>query len=81
MKLINDTLKNANGKYSRKSVTSFTLLVMAILVGSHIVLSDFYLPVGKEINSNVVNVFLTFLSGGTGTLILTVWDKKRGLNE
>lgn len=67
-KLIDDTLKERNGKWSRKSLTMFVCTIMSVLTGSFIVLS-------KEINSSAEIVFLGFLGGALGTAYLTVKDK------
>jgi len=75
MKLINDTLKNPNGKWSRKSLAAFACFRLGLLAGVHIIASDFYMPEGKELNAFVYPVFLTLLGTGTAALGLTVWDK------
>ena len=80
MKLINDTLKGPNGKWSRKSLTAFISMIIAVIVGVYIVVSDYFLD--HEINQFAIMVFYGFLGLGGGTLGLTVIDKiKNGNNE
>lgn len=68
IKIINDTLKSPNGKWSRKSLTMFTSFVLAIVHGSYIV-------VAKEVNHYAIEVFFGFLLLAGGTSALTVYDK------
>lgn len=70
MKLIDDTLKNPGGKYSRKSLTALVSFVNAIAVGWYIVAVD-------SVNIYAISVFYGFLGLGGGTLALTVVDKIR----
>lgn len=78
-KIIDDTLKGPNGKYSRKSLTMFTSFVVAIFFGFVIVFSHYI--TNNPVNDAAVDVFFGFilLSGGTG--VLTVWDKIKGRNN
>lgn len=73
MKLIDDTLKSPNGKWSRKSLTSFTAFTAALLyeIALPLVFRHIF---GETFNTNeyVFNGLLT-LTGAT--LGLTVWDK------
>ena len=78
-KIISDTLKGPDGKYSRKSLTILACLIMSFLVGSFIVLSDYFLT--KEINQYAILVFYGFLGVGGGTLGLTVIDKFKNGNR
>lgn len=78
-KLINDTLKGPNGKHSRKSWTAFVCMVMAVIVGSYIVTSDYFLE--QEVNRYAISVFYGFLGIGGGTLGLTVIDKIKNKNN
>jgi hypothetical protein len=72
-KLIKDTLQGPNGKWSRKSLTMFVSFILAINLGTYIVVSDYVLE--KEINRYAIDVFNGFLIL-TGTLSgVTVWDK------
>jgi uncharacterized protein YacL len=73
-KIIDDTLKNVDGKYSRKSLTWFITLVFGLLVGIYIVISDYFL--NKEVNRYAIDVFQTLMLFVAVTLGLTVWDKQ-----
>lgn len=73
MKILNDTLKNSKGKYSRKSITAFASFVLASYIGVFIVVSNLLFDV--EINPYAVQVFFGFLSLTGGVLGITVWDK------
>lgn len=76
MKIWNDTLKNKDGKYSRKSITALISFVLSAIIGLAIVTSDYWLPEAKsEINRYAISVFFGFLGLGGGTLGLTVVDK------
>ncbi len=68
MKIINDTLKNSNGDYSRKSLTTLVSFANSILMGWYIILQP-------EVNNSALTVCLGFLGLGGGTLALTVIDK------
>jgi len=68
MKLINDTLKNEEGKYSRKSLTALVSFLNAIATG-------WYIIAAPEVNIYAISVFYGFLGLGGGTLALTVVDK------
>lgn len=71
MKIIKDTLQH-NGKYSRKSLTAFGLMAIAVV-------SEFVLPfMGITPNDYV---FITSIGMCCGTLGLTVWDKKSNQNQ
>lgn len=72
MKLINDTLKSPNGKWSRKSLTTLVSFINAIVLGWIIVVA----PKGT-VNMYAISVFYGFLGLGGGTLALTVVDKIR----
>lgn len=76
-KIINDTLKGPNGKFSRKSLTAFASFLMALLVGAFIVLSDWFICEDSQINQYAIMVFWGFLGLGGGTLGLTVIDKMK----
>jgi hypothetical protein len=78
-KIINDTLKGPDGKYSRKSLTTFISMAISILTGIYIVVSDYFL--GREINQYAIMVFYGFLGLGGGTLGLTVIDKIKNKTE
>jgi len=76
MKLINDTLKSPDGKYSRKSLTAFASFTLAIVY-------EFILPLplpylGLQTKEYV---FISLLTLTGTTLGLTVWDKSKKSNE
>ena len=68
-KICFDTLTGPEGKYSRKSLTSFVCLIVAIVLG--------VLDMFKCCTVNV-EIFYGFLGLGGGTLAMTVWDKVKG---
>lgn len=68
-KIINDTLKSPNGKWSRKSLTMLLSFIVAISLGIKIVFS-------KEINTNAIDVFNGFLLLVGALSGITVWDKQ-----
>lgn len=74
-KIINDTLKNSDGKWSRKSLSAFICFTTGILCAVHIVASDFYMPENVDLNVYVFPVCLTLFGTGATTLGLTVRDK------
>lgn len=65
-KLRDDTLKGPTGDYSRKSLTTFTWVVMSVLTGIYIVYT---------IPEQAINVFYGYLALAGGALGLTVVDK------
>jgi hypothetical protein len=70
MKIINDTLKSADGKWSRKSLTTLVSFINAIATGWYIIASE-------SVNMYAISVFYGFLGLGGGALALTVIDKIR----
>ena len=73
-KIIDDTLKSPNGKWSRKSLTSFFAFWVALALGLYIVVSDYIIE--REINRYAIDVFQSLLLLVGATLGLTVWDKQ-----
>jgi len=73
-KIIDDTLKSPNGKWSRKSLTSFVSFACALILGFYIVVSD--RVIDREINRYAIDVFQTLILLTATTLGLTVWDKQ-----
>lgn len=73
-KLIDDTLKEKNGKWSRKSLTLFVYTVMSVLTGGYIVFSHLFtdVPVSEIANE----VFWGFMAGAGVLVHYTVKDKK-----
>lgn len=69
MKIINDTLKNKQGKWARKSLTAFFAFQTAIFY-------EFLLPF-CGLNTKEY-VFITLITLVAAVLGLTVWDKKIG---
>jgi len=78
-KLIDDTLKERNGKWSRKSLTMFVCTVMSVITGIYIVFSN--LVIDRPIADAAEVVFLGFLGGALGTGYLTVKDKQNYKDE
>lgn len=75
-KILKDTLQEPkSGKYSRKSITTIIFVVMAVLTGSFIVVSDYILPESKSINQYAIMVFFGFTGKAGYDLYLTVQDK------
>ena len=73
-KLIKDTLKAPNGKWSRKSLTMLVAFIFAILLGAFIVLSDKVLE--REVNRYAIDVFDSFMLLVFGLSGISVIDKK-----
>lgn len=73
-KLVDDTLKEKNGKWSRKSLTLFVFTIMSVLTGSYIVFSHLLTDVPISETSEVV--FLGFMAGSGVMVHYTVKDKK-----
>jgi hypothetical protein len=73
-KLISDTLKSPNGKWSRKSLTMFVSFKVSIILGTYIVISNYI--TNTPVNNYAIDVFQGFLLL-TGALSgITVWDKQ-----
>jgi hypothetical protein len=66
MKIIRDTLQNGQGKFSRKSLTTFVSFMVALTLA----LTNHFLD--YELN---LEVFRDLLYVGTGTLLMTVGEK------
>jgi len=73
-KIINDTLKSPNGKWSRKSLTMLVSFVVTIFLGGKIVFT-------KEVNSSAIDVFQGFLLLVGALSGITVWDKQNLNNK
>ena len=78
-KLINDTLKSPNDKWSRKSLTMFISFLMCIILGSYIVISNYITEI--PINSYAIDVFQGFLLLVGALSGITVWDKQNMFNN
>jgi hypothetical protein len=72
MKLINDTLKSPDGKWSRKSLTAFAAFTLAIVYEFVLPLPIPYLGLQTK-----EYVFITLIGLTGATLGLTVWDKSK----
>jgi hypothetical protein len=80
IKILEDTLKSPNGKWSRKSLTMFSAWIASLLSGLFIHVSDYFLP--KEINPYAIQVFYGFLMLAGGTTAMTVYEKlKSNINN
>ena len=71
-KIIDDTLKEANGKWSKKSLTMFTSFAIAIIMGFYIVI---------KYHQYSVEVFYGFLAVALGSSILDLKDKLNKRNS
>jgi hypothetical protein len=69
-KIWNDTLKNPNGKYSRKSVYMFICFYVGVFMGICLVINN---P-----DKHGEYIFSGFFLTGTGLNVLSFFDKKRG---
>ena len=72
--LLLETEGRRKGKYSRKSVTLVSSLVMAIVSGLYILLAHLFSDRG--VDGQATTVFLGFLSSAVGTNYFTNQDKK-----
>jgi len=73
-KLIDDTLKSPNGKWSRKSLTMFSSFLVCIILGTYIVISNYITK--TPIANNAIDVFQGFLLLVGALSGITVWDKQ-----
>jgi hypothetical protein len=73
--IINHTLKNKHGKWSRKSIQMFVSFTMANIIGLYIVISHHFAI--REISRYAIDVFFGLLGVSVGTSVLTVWDKAK----
>lgn len=72
MKVLKNTLQNENGKWSRKSLTSFSSFALAVIY-------EFILPFAGLQTKEYV--FITLLTLCGSVLGLTVWDKSKNHEE
>jgi archaellum biogenesis protein FlaJ (TadC family) len=68
-KIWDDTLKNPNGKYSRKSVYMFICFYIGVFIGICMVIND--------TDKHGEYVFTTFFLTGTGLNVLAHLDKSK----
>lgn len=73
-KIINDTLKNKDGIWSRKSLTTLITFIFVLGLGTYIVISDRVLKV--VINGQAIIVFQSLLAFLTALMSLTEISKK-----
>jgi hypothetical protein len=69
-KLINDTLKSPDGKYSRKNLTTFVSFVIAVLLSFIVIIGNISFKI--PIDNNAVIIIFGFLTmaGYQGSLAL-----------
>lgn len=75
-KIVDDTLKSPNGKWSRKSLTMFTSFVFALMFGTYIVMCN--LITTNPLSHDAITVFWGLISLSGGTSFLTVYQKLQG---
>lgn len=78
-KIIDDTLKSPNGKWSRKSLTMFTSFVVSIVLGTYIVICNYITD--TPISTNAIDVFQSFMLLTATLSGITVWDKQNTKKE
>lgn len=74
--IIEDTLKNSYGKYSRKSLTLLLATLNAVISGLYILFSN--LIIDNEINKYSIEVFNGWLILMGALVGATVFDKIKG---
>lgn len=74
MKLIDDTLKNKDGIWSRKSLTILVTFIFVLILGTFITISDKILQ--KEVNHYAIDVFNSLLLFLTAMMGITEASKK-----
>jgi hypothetical protein len=72
-KIIDDTLKSPEGKWSRKSLTMLTSFVVSIILGSYITFCNYFTK--TAVAENAIDVFYGFLLLSGGTSFMTVYEK------
>jgi len=72
MKILQDTLKSPNGKWSRKSLTLFVSFMLSIVLGSYIVVAPHFSVVINQYAIEVFNSFMLLVAALSG---ITVADK------
>lgn len=71
-KILEDTLKSPNGKWSRKSLTLFISFMLSIVLGSYIVIAPHFYVVINQYAIEVFNSFMLLVAALSG---ITVADK------
>lgn len=79
MRLIDDTLKSPDGKWSRKSLTMLVSFVICVILGGYIVVSDKVLD--QEVNQYAIEVFDSFMILVATLSGVTVLDKITGASK
>lgn len=77
MKLVDDTLKNEKGKWSRKSLTVFVSFSFAVIYA----LASFILPIFDIPFEFIETLFLGFLSISTAGLGMSIVDKRTAVKN
>lgn len=72
-KIIDDTLKSPEGKWSRKSLTMFTSFIVSVIMGFYIVISHYFTV--NPISNYSFDVFIAFLASSLGMSAMTLLDK------
>ena len=72
MKILHDTLKSPNGKWSRKSLTLFISFILSIVLGSYIVIAPHFKVIINQYAIEVFNSFMLLVATLSG---ITVADK------
>lgn len=78
-KIIDDTLKSPNGKWSRKSLTMFTSFVVSIVLGTYIVICNYITD--TPLSNAAIDVFNGFMLLTATLSGITVWDKQNTKKE
>lgn len=72
-KIINDTLKNKDGTWSKQSLTFFVSFSITIFLGLNLTAASFYFKVTvNPIAENIFNSFLMLTGVMSGT---NIWNK------
>lgn len=78
-KIIDDTLKSPNGKWSRKSLTTFISFIISIITGVYIVISHYFTT--NPISTDAILVFFGFLTMAGYSNHLSLKDKVDNRNS
>ena len=78
-KIIDDTLKSPNGKWSRKSLTTFVSFIISIITGVYIVISHYF--TNNPISTDAILVFFGFLTMAGYSNHLSLKDKIENRNS
>jgi len=78
-KIIDDTLKSPQGKWSRKSITMVVSFIVAISIGTYIVIANYITE--TPVNEWAIEVFNAFMLLTATLSGITVWDKFKNGNK